>query len=91
MMEIVNFFPSKILIKTVCPLGFYPEIFQPEFQDHFFIRGGLVLCSIRNICALGCPSMSTMSSLERGHAAIGNWFNFQKLLPGCNRFFVGTV
>ena len=41
-----------ICIKAVCPLGFYSEIFQQEFQDQFFIRGGLD----KESCQTGCKT-----------------------------------
>ena len=99
---LLAFFLPTFLITTIFRLASLAIVFAclPPIPDPilslylfvcFYFVYSLVLCSILNICALGCPSMSTMSSLERGHAAIGNWFNFQKLSPGCNRFFVGTV
>ena len=84
---LLAFFLPTFLITTIFRLTSLAIVFAclPPIPDPilslylfvcFYFVYSLVLCSILNICALGCPSMSTMSSLERGHAAIGNWFNF---------------
>ena len=81
---LLAFFMPAFLITTTFRLASLAIVFAclPPIPDpilslylfvcYYFVYN-LVLCSIVNICALGSLSLSTMSSLERGHAAIGNW------------------
>ena len=102
---LLAFFLPTFLITTTFRLASLAIVFAclPPIPDpilslylfvcYYFVYS-LVLSSIINICALGSPSISTMSSLERGHAAIGN-LNFSKSLPRTktfiNRIFVRGV
>ena len=79
---LLAFFLPTFLITTIFRLASLAIVFAclPPIPDpilslylyvcYYFVYS-LALYAIINICALGSPAMSTMSSLERGIAAIG--------------------
>ena len=80
---LLAFFLPTFLITTIFRLASLAIVFAclPPIPDPilslylyvcYYFTYGFVLSSIINICALGCPSISTMSVLDRGHAVIGN-------------------
>ena len=80
---LLAFFLPTFLITTIFRLASLALVFAclPPIPDPilslylyvcYYLAYSWVLSAIINICALGCPSISTMSILERGHAAIGN-------------------
>ena len=81
---LLAFFLPTFLITTIFRLSSLAIVFAclPPIPDPilslylyvcYYFAYSLALCLIINICALGSPSISTMSILERGHAVIGNW------------------
>ena len=80
---LLAFFLPTFLITTIFRLASLAIVFAclPPIPDpilslylyvcYYFVYS-LALYTIINICALGSPSISTMSILERGHAVTGN-------------------
>ena len=93
---LLAFFLPTFLINTIFRLASLAIVFAclppiPDpilslylFVSYYFVYC-LALCSILNICALRSPAFSTMSSLDRGHAAMGNW-NFLRTLSRPKNF-----
>ena len=80
---LLAFFLPTFLITTIFRLASLAIVFAclPPIPDPilslylyvcYFFTYSFVLSLIINICALGCSSISTMSILDKGYAAIGN-------------------